>query len=105
MAGLTYWVGTRILPEPQTKANFGELLRTIGFSTAPGLIRVLGILPGLTYLVFFIAAIWNLIALVIAVRQALDYVSTFRAIGVCVIGWIIQFLILAPVFLLSSQNP
>jgi len=101
MAGLTFWVGTRIFPEPQTKADFGELLRTIGFSTAPGLIRVLGIFPGLTHLVFLIAAIWNLIALVIAVRQALDYESTFRAIGVCVIGWVVQFLILAPVFLLS----
>jgi uncharacterized membrane protein YGL010W len=64
----------------------------------------LGILPGLTHLVFIVAAVWNLIALVIAVRQALDYESTWRAMGVCVIGWIVQFLILVPVFLLSPQN-
>ena len=94
-AFLTYFIGTRLLPEPQTRADQGELLRTIGFSSAPGLIRVLGIIPGLTGLIFSVAGIWMLVAMVIAVRQALDYKSTWRAIGVCVIGWVIQGVILA----------
>ena len=89
-AYLTYFIGTRLLPEPQTKADHGELLRTIGFSSSPGLIRVLGIIPGLQSIVFPIASIWMLVAMVIAVRQALDYTSTLRAVGVCVIGWVIQ---------------
>jgi hypothetical protein len=89
-AYLTYFIGTRLLPEPQTKADHGELLRTIGFSSSPGLIRVLGIIPWLTEIVFYIASIWMLVAMVIAVRQALDYESTWRAVGVCVIGWIVQ---------------
>ncbi len=93
-AFLTYFIGTRLLPEPQTRADQGELLRTIGFSSAPGLIRVLGIIPGLTALVFSVAGIWMLVAMVIAVRQALDYESTWRAIAVCVIGWVIQAVIL-----------
>lgn len=91
-AYLTYFIGTKILPEVQTKADYGELLRTIGFSSSPGLIRVLGIIPGLAGIVFLVASIWMLIAMVIAVRQALDYQSTFRAVGVCIIGWIIQAL-------------
>lgn len=94
-AFLTYVIGTKLLPEPQTSSNPGELLRTIGFSSAPGLIRVIGIIPALAKPVFLIAAIWMLAAMVIAVRQALDYKSTWRAIGVCVIGWIIQLLIIA----------
>ena len=94
-AYLTYFIGTKILPEPQTKAHPTELLRTIGFSSSPGLIRILGIIPGLMGIVFFVASIWMMVAMVIAVRQALDYKSTFRAIGVCVIGWIIQLIILA----------
>ena len=94
-AFLTYFIGTKFLPEPQTSADHGELLRTVGFSSAPGLIRVLGIIPGLTALVFSVAGIWMLVAMVIAVRQALDYESTWRAIAVCVIGWLIQALILA----------
>ena len=92
-AYLTYFIGTRFLAEPQTKADHGELLRTIGFSSSPGLIRVLGIIPVLQNIVFPIAAIWMLVAMVIAVRQALDYKSTLRAIGVCLIGWIIQMVL------------
>ena len=97
-AYLTYFIGTKFLPEPQTRANPGELLRTIGFSSSPGLIRVLGVIPGLTGVVFLVANIWMLIAMVIAVRQALDYKSTLRASGVCLIGWIIQGLILMLLF-------
>jgi len=97
-AYLTYFVGTKFFPEPQTKADHGELLRTIGFSSSPGLIRVLGIIPGLGSVVFLVASIWMFVAMVIAVRQALDYKSTLRAVGVCVIGWIIQTLILALLF-------
>ncbi len=97
-AYLTYFIGTRVLPEPQTEADHGELLRTIGFSSSPGLIRVLGIVPGLTGVVFLFAAIWMLVAMVIAVRQALDYQSTLRAVGVCLIGWFIQSLILLLLF-------
>jgi len=93
-AYLTYLIGTKVLPEPETKADPGELLRTIGFSSSPGLIRVLGIIPGLAGIVFVGASVWMLVAMVIAVREALDYKSTLRAIGVCVIGWIIQWLIL-----------
>ncbi len=96
-AFLTYFIGTRFLPEPQTRADHGELLRTIGFASAPGLIRVLGIIPGLTAPVFSIAGVWMLVAMVIAVRQALDYESTWRAIGVCLVGWSIQALILLAV--------
>ena len=97
-AYLTYFIGTKFLPEPQTKADHGELLRTIGFSSSPGLIRVLGIIPGLGVVVSFTASIWMLVAMVIAVRQALDYNSTLRAIGVCVIGWVIQISILMLLF-------
>ncbi len=94
-AYLVYFIGAKILPEPQTSSNPGELLRTIGFSSSPGLIRVFGIIPGLNWIVSLAAAVWMLIAMVIAVRQALDYRSTLRAIGVCIIGWIIQFIVIA----------
>ncbi|MDW7774059.1 MAG: YIP1 family protein [Desulfobulbaceae bacterium] len=99
-AFLTYYIGTKFLPEPQTHADYGELLRTIGFSSSPGLIRLFGIIPGLGTVVFLVAGIWMLVAMVIAVRQALDYESTWRAVGVCVIGWIIQTLIIVLFFAL-----
>jgi hypothetical protein len=93
-AYLTYIIGTKLLPTENTEADYGQLLRTIGFSSAPGVIRILGIIPGLTGLVFTAANIWMLVAMVIAVRQALDYESTMRAVGVCLIGWLIQAVLL-----------
>ena len=104
-AWLTYFIGTRFLAEPQTEADLGQLLRTTGFSSSPGLIRVLGIIPGLGTVVFAVASIWMLVAMVIAVRQALDYTSTFRAVGVCVIGWIIQTVIFVLLFSLLGGLP
>ncbi len=101
-AFLTYFIGTKLLPEPQTKSNLGELLRTIGFSSAPGLIRILAIFGGLQRLIFSFAAAWMLIAMVIAVKVALDYKSTWRAVGVCLIGWIIQVLLLASLLALAG---
>lgn len=58
------------------------------------MIRILGIIPGLATIATLVAGIWMLVAMVVAVRQALDYSSTGRAIGVCVIGWIIQMIII-----------
>ena len=89
-AFLTYIIGTKLLPERQTHADIGELLRTIGFSSAPGMIKVFAIIPGLATTVNFLASMWMLVAMVIAVRQALDYHSTYRAIGVCLLGWLVQ---------------
>ncbi len=104
-AFLTYIIGTKLLPEPQTQADHGELLRTIGFSSAPGMIRVLALLPGLDAIVNLVASVWMLVAMVIAVRQALDYHSTYRAIGVCLIGWIVQAVIGGLIFTMLGGVP
>jgi hypothetical protein len=102
-AYLTYLIGTKLLPEAQTRSDPGELLRTIGFSSSPGVIRVLGIIPFLSGIVFWAASIWMLVAMVIAVRQALDYRSTWRAVGVCLIGWVVQAIILMLLFSLLGS--
>lgn len=101
-AYLTYIIGTKLLPEPDTRADLGELLRTIGFSSSPGLIRILGIIPGLSGFVFFVASIWMFVAMVVAVRQALDYRSTVRAVGVCALGWIVQLFLIGIVMYIFS---
>jgi hypothetical protein len=93
-AYLTYFIGTKFLAEPQTRANHGELLRTLGFSSAPGVLRLLGLVPGLTVVVFAVVHIWMLVAMIVAVRQALDYTSVVRASVVCTIGWLIVLLLL-----------
>ena len=68
-----YQIGGRLLPEPQTRVDVGELLRTTGFAATPGLLRLFGVLPGVTIPAFAITSVWMLAAMVVAVRQALDY--------------------------------
>ena len=84
---LTYQIGVRLMPEPETRGDVGELMRTIGFSAAPGMLRIFGIVPGASIPVFAITAVWMLVAMIVAVRQALDYKSTARAVAVCGLGW------------------
>ena len=85
-AVLVFEIGGHLLPEPDTRVDVGELLRTIGFASAPGLLRVFGIVPEVAFPVFALTTVWMLVAMVVAVRQALDYRSTARAIGVCALG-------------------
>ncbi len=92
-AFLTYIIGTRLLPEPQTRADIREMMRTLGFAQSPGLLRIFGSIPGVGALVLAIVSIWMLVAMVIAVRQALDYTSTWRAVGVCLVGWVVAVVI------------
>lgn len=93
-----YVIGTRLFKGPETSATWGELLRTIGFSNSPGMLRILSFIPVLGGIISFGASIWALIAGVIAVRQALDF-STGRAIATCIVGWIIYMII---VFLVTG---
>ncbi len=90
---ITFIVGTKILPEPETKSDMGELMRTVGFAQAPGILRIVTVIPILGWLIGLAVWVWMLAAFVIAARQALDYKSTGRAIVVCAIGWIINGII------------
>ena len=86
-------IGARLLPEPDTRVDVGELMRTIGFAATPGLLRVLGVMSAATVPVFAVTAVWMLAAMIVAVRQALDFHSTARAVAVCCLGWVLAIAI------------
>ena len=92
-AAVTWLIGSKLLPEPQTRTDMGELLRVIGYAYAPNLFAFFAFIPALGVVVSTIVAFWLLAATIIAVRQALDYVSTVRAAAVVLIGWLIFVLI------------
>lgn len=93
VAGFLGWlVSTAIVWAIGAKAfghttDFPELLRTLGFASAPYLGAALGILPlgPLRAVLWLVVAVLVLVAFVIAVRQALD-VGTGRAVLVCVLA-------------------
>ena len=86
----TYIVGARILPEDRTQPDRKAVMRVIGFACAPGILRVLGFIPGLGLAVLLAASGLMIAAAAIGVKQALNYESTFRALGVCIIGMVIS---------------
>jgi hypothetical protein len=95
-AVLTYLIGAKLIPEPQTEADVGQLLRTTGFATAPGVLRAFMIVPGVGPLIALAASLWMLVAMIVAVRQALDYTSSARAVAVCLLGFVVNMLVMVP---------
>jgi hypothetical protein len=90
---LTYVIGATLFPEPTTEANLGQMLRVIGFASAPGILRFAGI-GMLAYPIAILTGVWMLVAMVVGIRQALDYRSTGRAVGVAAVGWVIYVAII-----------
>ena len=96
-------IGTITLAEPQTRSDVHELLRVLGFAAAPGLFLALATMQAAAPIVLAVVAVWMTAAAVLAVRQALDYRSTVRAIAVCVIAGLLSFGMFAAVALFFSQ--
>ena len=94
-------VGTKIMPEPTTKADFQEGFRVIGFTASPGVLNILAIIPFLGPLISFVISLWMLVIGVIAVKEVLDYSNVGRAIIVCLIAlivwWCVVFLVMTPI--------
>ena len=97
-AWILYLIGTKILPSHETRADWGQLARTVGFAQSPGVFRALGVVPVVGGIIFLVVSVWMLVAMVIAVRQALDYTSTLRAIGVVLLGFIPYVMLLSIAF-------
>lgn len=83
-AGITYLVGTKLFGGT---ATWGELLRTLGFADAPGLLMVFGIIPFLGKPVVAVVTLWMLVTGFIAVRQALDF-GNGKTFATVLVGWL-----------------
>jgi hypothetical protein len=82
-SGITYLIGDKMLGGT---ATWGELLRTIGFAQGPGLLMVFRLIPGLNRAVEIFVGFWKLVAVIVAIRQALDF-GTGKAILTAVLGF------------------
>ena len=94
IGALVLWqIGTRLLPGRNTEADLGQLLRCLGFAQAPGVLGLLAVVPVIGIFAPFVASVWVIGASFVAVRQALDYDNTFRAIMVCLLAWIVSVVV------------
>ncbi|MDA8175383.1 MAG: YIP1 family protein [Nitrospiraceae bacterium] len=87
---VAYFAGTRMFPGRRTTSGYVRMLTFAGFASAPGLIRVLELLPGLRAPVFLAAAVWMIAATIIGIKQSLRYSSTLKAAGICITAWLVQ---------------
>lgn len=86
---ITYIVGTAIF---EGTADWGELLRALGFAQTPSLLNFLSFIPCLGGFISALVALWVLLASLIGVRQALDF-STGKAVLTVLIGWVIYIVL------------
>ena len=93
-AYIVYFVGVKLFPDIKTKTTQFALLRAIGFSSAPGIIRVFGFNEDLMIVTFVGSAFWMLVCMVVAVKETLNYRSLWKAFGVVIISWFVQAFIL-----------
>ncbi len=106
MSFIIYIIGSKLFATSNTKTNLGEFLRVLGFASAPGIFRVLVIVPSVGPFVWVVVWVWRFVAMVIAVRQAMDFENTWRAIWVCVFGLITYFLVyVILIFALQLPKP
>ena len=98
------FVGTQLVPEPQTESSVGELLRVMGFAAAPGAFIALAAMPQTAPLVLTVVALWMASASVLAVRQAMDYHSTVRAMVASLAGWALAIIVIATVAMLLART-
>ena len=102
-AYIVYFVGVKLFPDPKTKTTHAALLRAIGFSSAPGIIRVFGFTPELMTVTFIGSALWMLACMVVAVRQTLNFKSLWKALGVVIMSWFVQAFLLISVLSLTRS--
>ncbi len=94
----TWIIGSTLLKTEDTEADWGELARCTGFAQTPGLLRVFMFIPNVGWVIGLLVFIWQFAAMMVGVRQALDYTSLWRAFFVILLSFIpvaILYVILA----------
>ena len=102
-AYIVYFVGVKLFPDPKTKTTQFALLRAIGFSSAPGIIRIFGFNESLMAVTFIGSAFWMLVCMIVAVRETLNYKSLWKALGVVIISWFVQAFILLSILTVTKN--
>ena len=110
LGGWLVWVsvltalGTIAMPETQTRSDLPELLRVLGFSSAPGVFLALAAMPPVAPLVMTIVLAWTIAAAVVGVRRALDYRSLPRAIALCIFSSMLAFGLVFAALMMFSRT-
>ncbi|MEE8363501.1 MAG: YIP1 family protein [Dehalococcoidia bacterium] len=101
-AFVTYWVGTRVFPEPQTEADWGQLLRTLAFAQSPSVLLLFLAVPAVGPFLGLASFFWQLATVALAVRVALDYERLWRVVAVVVVWFVVNLVLSGILFSLTA---
>lgn len=102
---LVIWIiGGAILKTEHTEANWGQIARGTGFAQTPGILNVLVFISAISLLIGLVTFVWTFVATLIAVRQTLDYTSTWRAFFVILFALIPVAILNIIVFFLTGGS-
>ena len=93
---VTWMIGATLLKTPDTEADWGQLARCTGFAQTPGLLNILIFIPWVGWAFGLASFVWQFAAMLVAVRQSLDYKSTWRAFFVILISFVVAMIIFLP---------
>ena len=85
-------VGGMMLRTSNTQTSWAEIGRVVGFAYTPGVLSIFSFVPFIGWLFPVVAFVWTLAAVTLAVRQALDFESTGRAILVVLVAAVVGFI-------------
>lgn len=97
-------IGTITFAEPETHSSFSELVRTLGFAMAPGVFIAFAAMRAVAPIVIALVVGWSAGLTVLAMRQALDYRSTTRAVIVSIVGWLLAIGVIGTLLFMFSET-
>ncbi len=100
---LIYVLGVKIFPDKQTKVSFKKVLTAVGFAHAPGLLRFFAVTPELMIPIIFITQFWIFAALIISIRQILNFKSNLKSFGIVFLSFLI-IVFMSISFVMSRMN-
>jgi hypothetical protein len=88
-----YFFGTYLFRNIVTKTDRKTVLRVVAFASAPGVLRLLGVFPHTTGILFIVTSVWIIAASVIGIKLAFKIPHTGIAVLLCAGTWLLAFMV------------
>lgn len=83
-----FYFGTRFLGGRTTSVDRKTIMRVTAFACAPGIFRLLGIIPKTTTIVFIVTSLWILIAAVIGLKAVFSESHSSKLAALTIVTWV-----------------
>lgn len=86
-----FYLGSRIL-SLKAGADRKTIMRVMAFACAPGIFRILGIIPKTTAIIFAVTSIWILVTAIFGLKKAFPESPSFKISLITIFTWVVATL-------------